>query len=385
MKTGGQDPEKIQGLILRIQRMSTEDGPGIRSTVFFKGCPLNCVWCHNPESIPGRPQVHWVNARCIGCLSCIGACPEQALKATSSGIEIDRRACTDCLCCAEACPSTAMEVYGRYFSPEELVDELVKDCAYFEQSGGGVTLSGGEPTRQPDFAREVLRSLKEKDIHTALDTCGQCAWERLEMLLPSTDLLLYDLKLMDEELHRDCTGLCGGQIQQNLTRVRDYRREHGSLLKIWVRTPIIPGHTDSEENIRAIGAFIRDTMDGAVSRWELCAFNNLCTHKYDGLGIDWKCRDYGLVADSDMKRLVRVAARSVGRSGIVHASGTTAMKESHGHSMSSEGACGPGGRETPLSPDGPAGDCPLGQGGSRGGTRNTASRRIRPAKGRSRP
>ncbi len=363
MKTGGQVPEKIQGLILRIQRMSTEDGPGIRSTVFFKGCPLRCVWCHNPESIPARPQVHWVSARCIGCLSCIEACPEKALKATNSGIEIDRRVCTDCLKCAEACPSTAMEVYGRYWDPEDLVDELMKDRAYFEQSGGGVTLSGGEPTRQPDFAREVLESLKEKGVHTALDTCGQCPWERLEKLLPSTDLLLYDLKLMDEELHRDYTGLCGSQIQRNLARIGDYRRERLKPLEIWVRTPVIPGHTDSEENIRAIGAFIRDTMGGSVSRWELCAFNNLCTHKYDGLGIDWKCRDYGLVADSDMDRLVRVAAESVGRGGFVHASGATAVKGSRGHSVSLDRA----GAQDGTSSNGSAADCSRERGRPRGG------------------
>ncbi len=347
MKTGWQDPEKLQGLILRIQRMSTEDGPGIRSTVFFKGCPLQCVWCHNPESIPGRPQVHWVGSRCIGCLSCVDACPERALKAASSGIEIDRRACTDCLCCAEACPSTAMEIYGRYFSPEDLVNELMKDSVYFEQSGGGVTLSGGEPTRQPDFASKILESLKEKGIHTALDTCGQCPWERLEMLLPTTDLLLYDLKLMDEELHRDYTGLCGSQIQRNLARIRDYRKEHRSSLEIWVRTPVIPGHTDSVENIRAIGAFIHGTMAGTVSRWELCAFNNLCTHKYDGLGIDWKCRDYGLVAESDMERLVQAASESAGRGVIVHAGGATAVKGSHGHPSAPERSCPPAGRETP--------------------------------------
>jgi len=347
MKTDVQRPEKLQGLILRIQRMSTEDGPGIRSTVFFKGCPLRCVWCHNPESIPDRPQMHWVGSRCIGCMSCIEACPEKALSAAGSGIDIDRLSCTDCLCCAEVCPSTAMEIYGRYYSPEELVNELVKDRVYFEQSGGGVTLSGGEPARQPDFARKVLESLKEKGIHTALETCGQCPWERLEMLLPFTDLLLYDLKLMDEQLHRDYTGLSGSQIQRNLARVRDYREEHHNSLEIWVRTPVIPGHTDSVENIRAIGAFIHDAMAGAVSKWELCAFNNLCIHKYDGLGIDWKCRDYGLVTESDMERLVQAASESAGRDVIVHASGATMGKESGGHPPAPEKSCPPSGCETP--------------------------------------
>lgn len=323
MKPDEPVPGNSQGLILRIQRMSTEDGPGIRSTVFFKGCSLRCVWCHNPESISARPQVHWVGSRCIGCMSCVEACPKKALTGTDSGIAIDRKACTGCLSCASACPSTAMEVYGRLYTAQELVNEVLKDRVYFEKSGGGVTLSGGEPTQQSGFAREVLKALKEQGIRTALDTCGQCPWERLEKLLPYTDLLLYDLKLMDEELHREYTGLCGGQILRNLARVREYWEKTGRTAQIWVRTPVIPFHTDSAENIRAIGSFIRDTLDGAVARWELCAFNDLCTHKYDGLGIDWKCSGYGLVTGDDLRHLGQVAGDALGNHEIVHTSGAT--------------------------------------------------------------
>lgn len=319
-------PEK-RGLILRIQRMSTEDGPGIRSTVFFKGCSLRCVWCHNPESISARPEVHWVGSRCIGCMSCIEACPAGALKGTGSGIVIDRKACTGCLRCSEACPSTAMEVYGRHISAGDLVDEVLKDRVYFEKSGGGVTLSGGEPTQQADFAGEVLKSLKAQGIHTALDTCGQCPWDRLEKLLEHTDLLLYDLKLMDEELHREYTGLCVSQILRNLVRVREFREKTGAPAQIWIRTPIIPLHTDNAENIRAIGAYIRDTLDGMVARWELCAFNNLCAHKYDGLGIDWTCRGYGLVRAGDIERLGHTAAEALSDPRVVHISGATRDSE----------------------------------------------------------
>ena len=193
----------MTGTILRIQRMSTEDGPGIRSTVFFKGCPLACVWCHNPESISSRMQTHWEKTRCIGCWSCIEACIKGALAATETGIAIDRSKCDSCDACAKACPSTAMEIYGEACGPNDLVREVLKDEAYFQKSGGGVTLSGGEPTMQPLFAKELLSTFKQGGIHTALDTCGQCPWETLDALLPHTDLVLYDLKEINPDKHKD--------------------------------------------------------------------------------------------------------------------------------------------------------------------------------------
>ena len=181
--------------------------------------------------------------------------------------------------------------------------------------------------QQADFAGEVLKSLKAQGIHTALDTWGQCPWDRLEKLLGHTDLLLYDLKLMDEELHREYTGLCVSQILRNLVRVREFRETTGAPAQIWIRTPIIPFHTDNAENIRAIGTYIRDTLDGMVARWELCAFNNLCAHKYDGLGIDWTCRGYGLVRAGDLERLGHTAAEALSDPGVVHISGATRYSE----------------------------------------------------------
>lgn len=313
----------MKGLILRIQRMSTEDGPGIRSTVFFKGCPLNCIWCHNPESISPRVQVHWVGTRCIGCLSCLDACSRQALQRTASGIHIDRKRCTGCLACTEVCPSTALEAYGVACTVDDLVAELIKDRVYFEKSGGGVTLSGGEPTMQANFSLEVMKSLKRKGIHTALDTCGQCTWETLEMLLPVTDLLLYDLKLMDNTMHKNSTGATNDRILDNLARLRPYLKEHPKKIDLWIRTPIIPQYTALSENIREIGTFIHDTMGDVVDRWELCAFNNLCISKYDGLDIDWQFRTFDLISEEDMHLLATVAHDAVKRVGIVHTSGAT--------------------------------------------------------------
>lgn len=307
--------------ILRIQRMSTEDGPGIRSTVFFKGCPLSCVWCHNPESISPRIQVHWVGTRCIGCLGCIDTCPEKALAAGRNGIEIDRTACTACLKCTEACPSTAMEAYGQLICMDSLVSEVLKDRIYFEKSGGGVTLSGGEPTMQGGFAEHLLKALREKGVHTALDTCGQTPWETMESLLPYADLVLYDLKEMDPDRHRVFTGVSNARVLENLAGLGAFMRKHGGPRELWIRTPLIPGCTATAENLRGIGSFIRDTLGPLVSRWELCTFNNLCQHKYDGLGMDWRFRGTALLRQEDAEHLAAVARGSGVVARIVQLSG----------------------------------------------------------------
>jgi pyruvate formate lyase activating enzyme len=171
------------GRILHLQRLSTEDGPGIRTTVFFKGCPLRCTWCHNPESFLPQPQTQWFAVRCLGCQTCIEICPNQCLTMTDSGLIIDRERCQGCGACAEACPTGALEILGRIVSVDELLYELLKDRTYYEKSGGGVTLSGGEPTLQAEFAEALLRALKNEEIHTALDTCGLTSQLTLERFI----------------------------------------------------------------------------------------------------------------------------------------------------------------------------------------------------------
>jgi len=312
----------MTGTILRIQRMSTEDGPGIRSTVFFKGCPLACVWCHNPESISPRLQIHWEKARCIGCRSCIDACVKGALAAAETGIAIDRSECDDsCGACAEACPSTAMEIYGEAWELKDLVREVLKDKAYFQKSGGGVTLSGGEPTMQPLFAKELLSTLKQAGIHTALDTCGQCSWETLDALLPYTDLVLYDLKEINADKHKAFTDVSNTTILENLVLLGGSMKEHSLPGKLWIRTPLIPGCTDTPENLRGIGIFIKDHLGPFVNRWELCTFNNLCIHKYEGLGIHWDFRNAALLSWDEAERLACLARELGVDPGIVHLSG----------------------------------------------------------------
>ena len=313
--------DKHQGTILRIQRMSTEDGPGIRSTVFFKGCPLACQWCHNPESISREPQVHWVKSRCIGCRGCIEACPQGALAFGDSGVTIERSRCDSCSVCVQACPSTAMEVYGEVFSVDDLVREVLKDKVYFQKSGGGVTLSGGEPTMQPVFTGELLSSFKQKGVYTALDTCGQCPWETLEALLPQADLVLYDLKEIDPDNHKRFTGTTNKRILQNLILLGRFMKDHGMPGDLWIRTPLIPGCTATPENIKGIGTFIKKHLHSVVSRWDLCTFNNLCTHKYDGLGIEWRFRREGLLDQDQADHLLTLARSSGVDAGLVHLSG----------------------------------------------------------------
>lgn len=285
---------------LDIQRMSSEDGPGLRTTIFFKGCSLACAWCHNPESITKKFQVHWLSNRCIGCGSCEGVCPNSALSRGEDGVHIDRRLCAGCCNCVSACPALALECKGVDAEPEALCHELVKDRAYFGRDGG-VTLSGGEALLQ-EGAVELLRLLKAEGIQTAVDTCGMVFAEQLEAALPYTDLLLYDLKLLDDAEHQRWTGRSNALILRNLGTAALWAKGSGRL---WVRTPIIPGATDSEANIRAIGE--RIAAIGGAERWELCAFNNLCIDKYRRLDIDWAFRETPLVSKRTMEQLLAVA------------------------------------------------------------------------------
>jgi len=313
--------KNISGTVLRIQRMSTEDGPGIRSTIFFKGCPLSCVWCHNPESISHQVQVHWAKTRCIGCRSCIEACSKGALAMAQSGIVIDRLACNSCAACVQACPSMAMDIYGEEFKLNDLAREVMKDKVYFQKSGGGVTLSGGEPTMQPLFTKELLSAFQQSGLHTALDTCGQCSWETLESLLPYTDMVMYDLKEIDPDKHKKFTGISNTRILENLIALGRSMKERGLPGELWIRTPLIPDCTTTEQNIKGIGVFIKKHLREIVGRWELCTFNNLCTHKYESLGIDWAFKKTGLISHEEARNLASLAQGSGVDARIVHLSG----------------------------------------------------------------
>lgn len=286
--------------ILNFQRLSTEDGPGIRTTVFFKGCPLQCSWCHNPESIHLKTEIHWMAVRCIGCNSCIQVCPNHALLRNEDRLVIDRQKCDSCGYCWQECPANAMEVLGQEITVEELVSAVLKDKTYYQKSDGGVTFSGGEPTLQSKFVVESLRQLKKLDISTALDTCGFFAFETLEKILPYTDLVLYDLKLLDSELHKQYTGQSNEIILRNLDSLLTKKANNTMDFEIWIRTPLIPGITATKENLTDISSYLIKAGIEHLTKWELCAFNNLCVDKYERLDLDWEFIHSPLLTRSEL-------------------------------------------------------------------------------------
>jgi len=237
-------------ILFDIQRFSLHDGPGIRTTVFFKGCPLRCAWCQNPESWKEKPEIAFYEHLCRRCFNCLPACEEKAI-VQHVHRRVDTAKCTSCGKCADTCVDTALRVVGREWDVGTLVDELVKDCDYFEDSGGGVTLSGGEPMLQAGFLKALLPELKKRELHVTLETCGVFTWGRMESLLPFLDLVFYDLKIMDGDTHAGFTGSDNTLILDNFTGLSK------NLKNLQARMPVIPGVNDSRANIAATAEFLK--------------------------------------------------------------------------------------------------------------------------------
>jgi len=268
----------IEGVVGNIQKFSIHDGPGIRSTLFIKGCPLICAWCHNPESISFEVQTIWQQDRCLGCGDCLSACPAQALRINESDIARDKSICRNCGECAEACPALAWKRHGYRRGTAEVITDILKDRAFYESSGGGVTLSGGEPLCQPEFSLEALSLLKYQGIHAALDTSGHASWEILERFVPLTDLFLYDIKHLDTVKHRQYMGVDNDLILSNLEKLASRAKE------IWVRIPIVPGVNDDEEHILAVGDLIKRL---GIKRVHLLPYHGLAENKYRKLDMTY--------------------------------------------------------------------------------------------------
>jgi pyruvate formate lyase activating enzyme len=313
----------LEARVLNIQRMSTEDGPGIRTTVFFKGCPLACSWCHNPESIDPRPQIMWQEWKCIGCRECVEACPSDAITLDQDGARTDLALCKACGSCADECPTTARQLLGRCWTLDDLVDEVIKDRAFFESSGGGVTCSGGEPGFQGGFIGPFLERLRGLGIHVAVDTCGLVGPRVLSTMGRAADLMLFDLKLVDAEQHRHQTGQSNQRILANLRELARQMKDGGGPGELWVRTPLIPGVTADAQNLGGLGAVIARELDGLVSRWELCAFNNMCIRQYQRLGRHWPFEETELLTPEELESCAEIARHSGVDPEIVRASGPT--------------------------------------------------------------
>lgn len=233
-----------EGLVFDFHRGTTHDGPGMRTTVFFKGCPLRCEWCHNPESICPERELQWDEKKCIGCGNCVKSCPVQAIKATAEGIKIQHDCCAHCYQCAQQCPSGAMGIAGEYWSAETLIKEVCKDKIFFDEFSGGVTVSGGEPILQHEFLTEFLKKLKKQDINIALDTSGFGSRENYEKIYPYVDIFLYDIKFIDKELHKKYTNVSNDIILDNLEYLAQKMRVSKDK-KLWIRTA---ANTESDSN-----------------------------------------------------------------------------------------------------------------------------------------
>ncbi len=264
------------GLVFNLQKYSLQDGPGIRTTVFFKGCPLRCLWCHNPESICPRPEVLIMENRCIGCSECRDACPLPGAAGGAGCLDVRQDGCTCCGLCVEACPTGARQMVGREMTVEEVTREVLKDRMFYESSGGGVTISGGEPLNQPEFLIALLQSLRSHGIHTTLDTTGFGRTEDLLAAARLADLVLYDIKAIDDAQHRRLTGVSNRIILENLRRLdRDHRN-------IWLRLPVVPGFNDDRRNLQETADFITGLRN--VTLVNFLPFHRTGLDKFERLG-----------------------------------------------------------------------------------------------------
>jgi pyruvate formate lyase activating enzyme len=286
----------VEGWVFNIQRFSVHDGPGIRTTVFLKGCPLRCLWCDNPESQCFEPQVVFWEDRCIHCGACVAVCPESAVVLGADGrkrIQVER--CTVCGSCVDECYAGALEQVGRLMTAGQVLAEVEADQPFYDQSGGGMTLSGGEPTAQPEFAAALLQGARARGIRTAIETCGQTSWPVWQMLLPYLDLILYDLKEVDPERHRRFTEVSNDQILDNIKRLAR------SGKPVIVRRPVIPGYNDTLESIHDLARFVRGLE--TVQEIDLLPYHRLGQSKYERLGQEYALGDEPSMKEQDVSGL----------------------------------------------------------------------------------
>jgi len=309
--------DALTGRVLNIQHFCTHDGPGIRTNVFLKGCSLRCKWCSNPESISPKPELAYNQGKCIGekqCGFCLkDTCPESAIYVVGSGDRADDKArinwdlCTNCGACVAVCPTNALYLFGQEMTVEQVLDEVEQDSAFYRESGGGMTLSGGECQLQPDFSAALLAGAHTRGINTAIETASNLPWNFMEKVLPHVDTVLHDIKLTDPERHKQWTGVDNSRIRANLKRAY----ETFPNLKFIARTPIIPGVNDDEEHIRATLAFIRPYPN--VIDYELLPYHRFGASKYEFLGNVYGLADFQSPTSETMARLQALIDEAFGR------------------------------------------------------------------------
>ena len=285
--------------VLSITRMTIHNGPGVRTLIAFKGCPLQCLWCSTPESQKSEPEIAVYPGKCIYCNQCVPACPLNAITLTDQTVSINRSLCNSCGECAQACYAEAIKVLGQPMTIEALLTEAKKDIVIYRHSGGGVTISGGEPLLDIRFTRKLLLALKEEGISTGVDTCGHIPWAKIKQVLPYVDFFLWDVKHMNSEIHRKLTGISNRLILNNARAVSE------KSVPLYIRLPVIPGYNDSEENIRATCEFARGLS--SVVELHLLPLHHLGQARYDSLNRSYPVADIPLIPDcilQDTKRLV---------------------------------------------------------------------------------
>jgi pyruvate formate lyase activating enzyme len=287
----------VTGTIFRVARASVHDGPGIRTTVFLKGCPLRCQWCHSPESQQPRPQLAVHEDRCLVCGTCLPGCEHGAIVEDATGYHTDFARCRVCGACVARCPSAARELVGRVVEADELLKEIERDVVFFDESGGGVTFSGGEPLMQPEFLEAMLTGCRARGVHTAVDTCGMADASAFARIAPLPDLFLFDVKVIDEGWHREVTGASNQAILSNLRLLSTNHR------RVRVRFPLVPGLTDVRGNVDAVGRLLAGL---GLHDVDVLPYHRAGLAKYDRLGFEAAPATLPLPSPADVDKAVQL-------------------------------------------------------------------------------